>query len=250
MRREVLEQLKQSTLMMCSCNTKLNYAVVCGKAEPKMILLLIQREVVSHHVVMRARQDAAAMGIASTKVYEITLKSPLHCKCHLVHLRLDTQSIRALTAAATGQQPSEGTKIFFRLIDEPKCHAKQTSSHPDGPGLQFFFTDSSTTTTSTLTHSLTSICAGLVNSDAGYEKFFRDNGGNGNTGFLVRNTPSEGTLTNDSERISFNQLVTVRSKELLHHDILLIAANLAHSLLRFHSSMWSQDWTPQQIQFF
>ncbi|KAL0634095.1 hypothetical protein Q9L58_006974 [Maublancomyces gigas] len=250
MRREVLEQLKQSTLMMCSCNTKLNYAVVCGKAEPKMISPLIQGEVVSHHVVMRARQDAAAMGIASTKVYEITLKSPLHCKCHLVHLRLDTQSIRALTAAATGQQPSEGTKIFFRLIDEPKCHAKQTSSHPDGPGLQFFFTDSSTTTTSTPAHNLPSICAGLVNFDAGYERFFRDNGGNGNTGFLLRHTPSEGTPTNDSERISFDQLVTVRSNQLLHRDILHIAANLAHSVLRFYSSTWAQDWTPRKIQFF
>lgn len=198
----------------------------------------------------RCDSDATAMRIASRKVYEITLKSPLHCKCHLVHLRLDTQSIRALTKTVTEQQPSEGTKIFFRLIDEPKCDPKQTSSHPDGPGLQFFFTNSSTATTSTPAHCLTSICAGLVNSDTGYERFFRDNSGNGNTGFLLRHTPSKGTLTNDSERISFNQLVTVRSNELLHRDILLIAASLAHSLLRFHSSTWAQDWTPQKIQFF
>lgn len=253
LRAKVLEQLKGCTLAMCSNNAKLSYAVSCGKAGPKIVTPLIQGEVVSHHVVMRARQDVTAMRIASTKVYNITLQSSLHCKCHLVHLRLDTQSIGTLTAGAAGQQMSGGrvaTKIYFRFTDQSKDNTKPSHSHTGIPVLQFFFTDSDSPDTTPPAACPMPICEGLAHSDADYARFFRDNDGNGTTGFLLQHTSNKEARALDSERISFDELVSSRCNQLLPRDTFLIAANLARSLLRFHSSPWVRDWTPQTIQFF
>lgn len=165
LRKQALESLKQSTQSMSTCNRMLTQVVICGRRETQsqIVSQIVRGVVVPTFIVTRALQDAMAMRAASAKVHKIT-QSNLHCNCHFVHLRLDTQSIRALTAKVTPTERSEETKIFFRLTDKSKSIPQQTPSNTDSTGLEFFFTGSNCSTASA--PSPVGICEGLVNSDA------------------------------------------------------------------------------------
>lgn len=253
LRKDILGQLKGLAREIHTCNESLHIVVDCRKTAPKDRDGAINGKVVSHVVVNRARRDAMVIRTASTRVYQGVIESSLHCGCHLVHLRLDTPSILESTTDVVeyGQPLPEAraaTKLFFQLTKESKDKRKRTYRHLKSPAYQFFFTHANYAATASAVACAIPICQGLVGSDNGYRRFFPDNNGNGQGGFLLHHTTSDEVI--NSERISFQQLVSSRSHQLLQRDILLIAANLAHSILHFHSSPWARDWTSQTIQFF
>lgn len=243
LRKEVLEPITELAITMSGCNEDFRTTLDYKRREDNYPS--IARERLSHRVVKKARQDALAIQVVSNMVCNISLHSPLYCECHLALLRLDGESILALSAGSTQMlKPltKVATKIFFQLLEK-------SDSSLDPPVHRIYFTDSEYAGTVPGRLCNTPICGELTHSDEDYERFFLDKNGNGKTGLLLRRTSIEEQPIIAPLRISFLQLIS-RSSELFPGDILRIAASLARSILRFAYSPWASGWTPETIQFF
>lgn len=251
-----LKTLKELAQSLSKCNTDIMSVVNCdtnNRLEPRdRYSEPSSTHPISDQVVERAREDATAMRMASEQLYKIVSRSLLCCRCHLAHLRLDQQLTGVLTTRTPKQRPPDETsvtaaaKILFRLTDKSKYGSAQNDSNTV---LHLLLTAPRDQPGSTAAGGTPPICGELL-ADEQYERYFQGGDGDCNNSFFLRRTSSQETPAIDSECISFHELVSSRSNQLLPGDILLIAASLARSILRFSTSPWINDWTPQTIQFF
>lgn len=254
--KSTLKSLKELAQSLHQCNTDIMSVVNCdtnNRLGPRdRYSESSPTYPISDQVVVKVREDATAMRMASEQLYNIVSRSLLCCRCHLAHLRLDQQLTGALTTGTPKQRPSDGTsvtaaaKILFRLTDKSKYGSAQNDSNTV---LHLLLTAPRDQPGSTAAGGTPPICGELL-ADEQYERYFQCGDGDCNNSFFLRRTSSQEATAIDSECISFHELVSSRSNQLLPGDILRIAANLARSVLRFSTSPWINDWTPQTIQFF
>jgi len=163
-------------------------------------------------------------------LYQALTKAP-HCQCHLLHLRLETQSNNSLD--------TEERSVAYSVLVTPSMTQTSTGdlilkivnalTNDDGsnPGLTLACANS--------------LCEALFSNDQMDAHYSIEN-------FQVERVRE--CKPGDCVATTLYDLVHKDTTRVTHYDRYMLAVNLGKAAISFHSSPWIRGWTTQSIKFF